>query len=390
MITRTLIVFFCCSCLALRAQVLRDQNYNYQYNPEELFFMNWNVTRQNGKYQVFYELQLNDTTRKNNISIQWETRSSINERNGDAVAGVPTPDKTVSGKLTGNFSFNVSDEQKIIAAKVTVPDAKKDRVYLYHKRLPQKNSFSLSEGQIPMTNAFIHLNKPVAFAGFDPGKPVQVSFYAQEFPAAAPAFSTTQAKVPKTIKPDSTFTTDATTVITFNRKGLYLAQQDTSSAEGIAFRVEDDYPKLGRLETLVGPLIYICTRQEFEKLRSAGNDKKKFDQTILSITGNTERARTFMRNYFKRVEQANEYFSSYKEGWKTDRGMMYIIFGMPDEVYFFDEREVWEYKNDNVKTRFIFVKSPTVFDPDNYVLIRDKKFTDLWYDMVDLWRKARF
>ena len=70
--------------------------------------------------------------------------------------------------------------------------------------------------------------------------------------------------------------------------------------------------------------------------------------------------------------------------------MIYIIFGLPEEVYLFDDREIWEYKNDNVKIRFQFVKSPSLFDPDNYVLIRDKKYTNTWYEMVDLWRKARF
>jgi hypothetical protein len=97
-----------------------------------------------------------------------------------------------------------------------------------------------------------------------------------------------------------------------------------------------------------------------------------------------------MRNYFKRVEAANQYFSSYKEGWKTDRGMIYIIYGIPDEVYLFEDREVWEYKNEDFKERFQFVKSATIFDPENYVLIREKSFTNDWYNMIDLWRKARF
>ena len=216
---------------------------------------------------------------------------------------------------------------------------------------------------------------------------MQVSYYKVSFPVAAPAFSNTQAKVSKTLKPDSVFSVVPTE---FRKKGLYLVQQDTTSAEGVAFRVEEDYPKLNTIESLAGPLIYICTKQEAEKLKQVGNDKKKFDQLILTITGNSDRARTFMRSYFRRIELANQYFSSYKEGWKTDRGMIYTIFGLPEEVYLFDDREVWDYQNNHVKIRFQFVKSPSLFDPDNYVLIRDKKFTTPWYEMIDLWRKARF
>jgi hypothetical protein len=97
-----------------------------------------------------------------------------------------------------------------------------------------------------------------------------------------------------------------------------------------------------------------------------------------------------MRSYFKRVELANQFFSSFKEGWKTDRGMVYIIYGIPDEVYKFKDREVWKYKSSTYKASFDFVRSGTLFDPDNYVLIRDNKFKETWYEVVDLWRNARF
>jgi hypothetical protein len=70
--------------------------------------------------------------------------------------------------------------------------------------------------------------------------------------------------------------------------------------------------------------------------------------------------------------------------------MIYIIFGLADEVYLFEDREVWEYKNGNNKIRLQFVKSPTLFDPENFVLIRDNKFKNTWYEVIDLWRKARY
>ena len=97
-----------------------------------------------------------------------------------------------------------------------------------------------------------------------------------------------------------------------------------------------------------------------------------------------------MRSYFRRVELANYYFTSYKEGWKTDRGMIYIIFGLPDEVFKFSDREVWNYNNASYKVTFNFAKSPTIFGPDNFVLIRQKKYQTTWYEVIDLWRNARF
>jgi GWxTD domain-containing protein len=197
-------------------------------------------------------------------------------------------------------------------------------------------------------------------------------------------------KVAKAMIVDSTFNYTADQPITFVQTGLYLIQKDTTSTEGFAFRVEEDYPRLAKIESLADPLIYVCTKQEFDRIKLAKGEKKAFDRVILSITGDTERAKNFMRNYFRRVELANEFFTSYKEGWKTDRGMIYIIFGMPDQVFRFTDREVWSYKNNMYKISFDFVKSSTLFDPENFVLVRDKKFQETWYEVIDLWRNARF
>ena len=109
------------------------------------------------------------------------------------------------------------------------------------------------------------------------------------------------------------------------------------------------FTKCTQLKNLPGPLVYITTRQEYDRLESTIGNKKAFDRTILSIAADIDRARTLMRSYFRRVELANRYFTSYKEGWKTDRGMIYIVFGRPDEVFLFDDREVWNYDNSRFK-----------------------------------------
>ncbi len=384
---RVITGFFCLLCLTAEAQVLRDINYNYVYDPQEVFNFKWKVVRVEEAYKVFYEILPNDPVQDSTtITVQLELRESLGDRRGQQIS---TTTKQ-AGSIVGSEYFQPEQDQSIIVAKITLSDPEASRTFTYYKQLPTNKSAYISSDSRAIVNSFTPKNQRVTFDGFEAGKSIHVTYYSIPFPAGAPAFSTTQAKVAKKINPDSTFIVNGTSPVTLYGKGLYLAQQDTSSVEGISFRVEEDYPKLGKLESLVGPLIYICTKQETEKLKQAGSDKKKFDQTILTITGNAERARKFMRNYFKRVEQANIYFSSYKEGWRTDRGMIYIIFGLPDEVYFFGEREVWEYKNETIKIRFQFIKSPTVFDPDNYVLIRDKKFTKPWYVMVDLWRQARF
>jgi GWxTD domain-containing protein len=227
----------------------------------------------------------------------------------------------------------------------------------------------------------------------EPNMPWIVSYYSDNFPAGAPAFSEGQGKVSKGMRADTVFTLfniSENQPLNFFGKGLFLFQKDTLATEGFAVRAENDYPRYSLIQNLSGPLVYICTKQEFDKLELAKGDKKAFDRTVLSITGDSERAKKLIRNYFRRVELANLYFTSYKEGWKTDRGMIYIVFGLPDEVFRFNDREVWTYKNESFHTTFDFTKSSSVFDPDNYVLIREKKYQTTWYEVIDLWRNARF
>jgi len=190
--------------------------------------------------------------------------------------------------------------------------------------------------------------------------------------------------------PDSTFTVSPGGEIgPFSQEGLYLAQEDTLSSEGFSFIVKKGpYPKYNTLGDLKGPLLFVTTKEENDEIGAAGEDKAKFDKVILDITNDRERAKNFMRNYFKRVEYANYAFTSYKEGWKTDRGMIIIIFGSPDAVTVNGQQEIWEYKSP--RQLFYFTKSGSVYNPDHYVLVRDSKFTEDWYLTIDLWRKSRF
>jgi GWxTD domain-containing protein len=152
--------------------------------------------------------------------------------------------------------------------------------------------------------------------------------------------------------------------------------------------VKENFPKFTKLEELLAPLILVTTPEEYSELSNAKTDKPRFDKVILNMTGDKFRAKDFMKQFFRRVELANIYFSSYKEGWKTDRGILYVVMGLPDEVTRNSGNEIWNYKSLNV--RFTFVKSGSVYDPENFVLLRDKRFTEPWFSAVDLIRKGRF
>ncbi|MDH4057491.1 MAG: GWxTD domain-containing protein [Cyclobacteriaceae bacterium] len=382
-------LLFLASALIIQAQSLRDLNYNYLYNPSEKFILKWKITNLDKQLELHYSIEASsETGTLNGFSLQVEIRNSLAEKEGSNI-GEEIPIDPVN-KKTGKINLDSSTVGKFAVLKVIRTGATAKTATLFYKPIPASSTPTLFKEVSPVLQTYSRINDRVHVKGLKQDQPHLVSYYDNEFPAAGPPFSTAQAGVSVTIKPDSTFTVLHDALFSLNEKGLYLVQDDTTSSIGLAFRIEDDYPKVGKLESLHGPMIYICTKLEYDKVKAAGSDKAKFDKVILNITGNSDRAKIFMRSYFKRVEQANAYFSSYKEGWKTDRGMIYIIYGLPEAVYLSEDREVWEYKNTNFKGRLTFVRSSTLFDPENYVLIREKKLSDTWYLMIDLWRKARF
>jgi GWxTD domain-containing protein len=374
------------------AQILRDINYSYQYEDAKEFSFELKTVRLTDSWAIFFNLELQDTSKSiDDYTIQWEKRNSLSDK--ETITLLP---ETINLSLTntsknaraGTINLSLSDKVQVIVARITKQSAK--QAWLYHKMLEPNypvNAYLKDNNNKVLTNSYIAKGNVVSIQGFPADASLIVSYYNDFFPTAAPSFSVGQAKVSKGIKADSTFTTTTGQPLTLKKIGLYLVQKDTTTAEGVSFRVEEEgYPKFRRVQDLVGPFIYICTKEEFDRLRMTGADKKRFDREVLNITRDEERAKIFMRNYFKRAEAANKLFPSYKEGWKTDRGMVYLIYGVPEKVFKFADREVWTYG----KTNFNFIKSSTLFDPDNYVLIRDKKFTEQWYEKVDLVRNSRF
>lgn len=384
-----LAILFLLFAVPALAQPLRDINYAYLYSPEEAFAFNLRPVRGEGSFTIIYSLEVKDTANLlSEYTLEWEGRSMLSDKEGSALLLSDHITAVTASGLHGRATISAAAAPRYVVVKVIRTSAR--RAWLFHTTLRADfpvNNF-LMRGDAPVLDSWVRTTEQVTLGDGDGAW--TVSWYDDDFPAAAPAFSEAQARVSRGMAVDSVFLVRKGERILPSMKGLYLIQKDTNAVQGLAFRAEDDYPQYSRVANLAGPLIYITTKQEYDRLEASKGNKRVFDRIVLGITADTERARRLMRNYFRRVELANRYFTSYKEGWKTDRGMVYIVFGPPEEVYKFDDREVWSYKNSRFNARFTFARSTSLFDPDNFVLIREKKFEETWYLVVDLWRNARF
>ena len=326
----------------------------------------------------------------NDYLIDWERRDSYAQQKGTPItekdSALVNQDPS---KKSGWFTFPKPEKPWLLLARITNPATLQTWVFvkLIEANYPVNGFISDASG--PITKSYVNSSEEITVGKNSSDKPLHFFYYKTGFGSAFPAFSEEVSATDKFLTADSTFSSAGGKKLMLKKEGLYLVQEDTLSAKGFSFRVgNSSYPKVTRIEDLAAPVVYVSTKDEYDQLVSAQNDKAKFDKVIIGMTTSTDRARTFMRGYFRRVDLANQYFTSYKEGWKTDQGMIYIIFGLPDEISKDEGKEIWYFKSTG--TRFTFIKSGSVYDPDYYVLLRDKKFTEVWYSTIDLRRKSQF
>lgn len=117
------------------------------------------------------------------------------------------------------------------------------------------------------------------------------------------------------------------------------------------------------MDKAVDQLVYIASSSEMSHIEEAADQEevikrylefwKKKDPSPL-----TEENEIF-NEYYRRIVFANEKYSHYTEGWKTDRGMVFILLGPPSNVdrhpFDYDSKpyEVWEYYDLN--RQFVFI-----------------------------------
>ena len=121
------------------------------------------------------------------------------------------------------------------------------------------------------------------------------------------------------------------------------------------------------------------------------NIKKNVDNFWLKIGGSPQRAKELIQAYYSRVKYANTFFSSYLEGWKTDRGMCYMIYGEPDIVYKSTSSETWIYGEEGVYSSLslVFTKVTNPFTNNDFRLNRSTSLKSSWYRSVEFWRQGR-
>jgi GWxTD domain-containing protein len=156
------------------------------------------------------------------------------------------------------------------------------------------------------------------------------------------------------------------------------------------------FPSVRNIREFAEPLAYLMGRREFDRLmqiRDADSLKTAVDLFWLSGMRNSNRARQVIELYYSRVEQANKQFSNFKEGWKTDMGMVFILFGPPYYVENTLDSSIWfySYNRSDPRTTFRFIRpkiADQFFPYQHYILQRERYYHSIEYDMVESWKRG--
>lgn len=209
--------------------------------------------------------------------------------------------------------------------------------------------------------------------------------------------------------------------MSFTQKGLCFFKKDSADFYGLSLRIEDEtFPKIAEKTDLVAALTYILNNNEIEKFSEIINgkeekkDKKEekkeevketkdsnksdkqneikqeLDRFFLILAeGNQQNARNMIKRYYQRVKEANIKFSNYKDGWKTDMGMVYVLLGTPTETIKGRDVTQWTYLNHPsfAKAIFTFSRRANPYTDEYYTLARYTEYGTIWQLVVDNWRK---
>lgn len=224
-------------------------------------------------------------------------------------------------------------------------------------------------------------------------KKIFVQYYHRDFPLATPPFSF-DSHASFDYIPDSTFTinTKDYPVLNFSKEGFYHFQVDTTIKEGLTlFRFKGGFPAVNTPEQMIEATRYLTSKKEFEELNTSEPKKAAVEKFWLDIGGNPDRTRLIIKKYYSRIQEANRWFSSHTEGWRTDRGMIYVVFGSPNFVYKNSVSENWIYgqPNNALSLNFFFTKVTNPFTDNDFTLSRAPIYDSNWYRAVDFWRQGR-
>ncbi len=341
-------------------------------------------TKQGNEFKSSYEISLQLIDEEGNSALEqtWDVRPACQSF-----------DETTSRSI-----FSSSERQIIVppgnyTLQVTVADSETKRSFMEKRAFTARDyassSASISDIMLLKSSSFSG-GKKIIIPNVD-GNVISRSdsfpiFYEVDFPAAIDSvFETTEVS---NMKKELVFSNSKWITGTDKTKrvideipkdsvpmgvyklsvSLHESADKNAHATAIASRLFSiHFPDLPitilNLDGAAEEMLYVARASTIDSIKNALDPFTK-EKIFLNFWQNYSPNRTssinpMMNLYFNRVAYANEHFTHYLKGWKTDMGMIYILFGPPNSVdrhpFEVDTKpyEVWDYYQRN--REFVFM-----------------------------------
>lgn len=378
-----------------------DENIAYWNNVNNEIHVNHNVFFENAVAHLYLEIIFNNDASIDKYDYTYELHESYHTLNIHEFDTLDIQKYIIARKSNSIFcKIELPRDNNTDIAIIRIINKKTGIDYTYDIPFIEDYNFSSdgliifnNDGTIPHLKSFLSKHESIQIKSINEfSNPVFVYYYAQYFDEAVPPMIIEDKRAAKKLVIDSTFTVQIDDPFILNKEGLYFFQKDSSSANGISIRVQDQFfPLVKTFDKVLEPLIYISTRTETDEIRNAVNQQEAFEKYWINLVKVPSLATSIVRLYYDRVEAANYLFTSFEEGWKSDMGLIYIIYGPPNDVYKSEEIIDWVYNRDLTMpvVRFSFYKVKNVFTDHHYTLLRKKNYEKNWFKSVELWRDGK-
>ena len=242
----------------------------------------------------------------------------------------------------------------------------------------------------PVFNNYISTEKNYKIEFNKTANNLSVTRYNLDTALARPPYSSSEGQ--NNFVQDSVYNFNINDLFSVNKEGIYFIQTEKEQEAGKTIvNFNNNYPLIKTTEQMLEPLQYLTSKAEYAEMKQEINKKIAIDEFWLQTTDNLQHAKELLRIYYSRVLYANIYFTSYKKGWKTDRGMIYVVFGPPKYLYKGDNSEKWLYQDKKTSKMFTmeFIKKEHQLSDNNFILRRDIKYKKYWQNAIKSWRNGR-
>jgi len=345
--------------------------------------------------KVYYQITPSDFLSMCDSSGRWaqeigvELKVKANQL-GSSVLMELNKDTIVSSEeiVRDSFSFSIPEKKDVII-DIDVFDRNK-HVHQNYSSFWERNFDFIPEDFLIEQGNFISFGQAIIRKNEQINGELRLEIYQDIFSPAERMYSIAKINQAQDYKPKIEFTGSLNEIMQLVNElkvesycQLYpLERSEKHANQKFHFTVQPSSINLS-----IASLAYLLDDRSEKNVSATGNDWTQF--WFQASSNDAANAEKLIKEFNRRVKFANENFGSYKSGWQTDRGMLYILFGEPDRIQNDVRGENWIYGFAEINNKqFIFEKNPSGLNNNDYVLERGLYYREFWQSALLKWENG--